>query len=224
MKIVQCPHCKVRYRESSLACPICNKKADGSPAERGALHAMPASGHWKRALLVIVFIVLFIPSMLVLTSDYIYSRAFTWSPLVVVIIIFTYGYFCCLTALYKHKLLLCMSLIVTTLAFLFTLNISMNTHWFSSIALPITVLWVTLAYIAFMWITKPSMRGFSIVGIVLFLIAIALLGTDLVISYEIRKTLSISWSLISAGSIIPLAAVMFYVQKHKNTIDRWLHL
>lgn len=225
MNIIQCPHCKVRYRANSLVCPICNKAVDGATInqEANGTLSLPVDTHVKRFLLVIMFMILFIPCIVVLASNYMYARAFTWSPLVVVVVVFSYMYFCCLLMLYKHKVLLCISLIVITITFLFVFDTIMHFHWFLSIAFPITILWVVLGYISFMQMKKLSTHAFSIIGIVLFLIAIALLGTDVIINYAVNKTLLIGWSAISTGCIVPFAAVMFYLQKHKETIERWLH-
>ncbi len=223
MNIIQCPYCKVRYKESSVTCPICNKSIDGMLQVQEVVKKLPTKMHFRNVLLIIVFIVLLMPCIVVLTSNYMQDHTLTWSPLVVVVLMFSYGYFCLLMMLYKRKVFLCIVLTALTIFFLFVLDTMMPSRWFISLAFPITILWVILAYIAFMWITKLSIHGFVMVGIILFFVAIALMGTDIVIKYEIKKTFSIGWSAISTSALVPLTAVMFYLQKHKRKLEKWLH-
>ena len=218
MNIIQCSHCKVRYERESITCPVCHYSA-----EEPTTKAVP-KGQGKRATLIISFILFFIPCTVALAVDAIYTEAITWSLVVIVAFVFTWIYIFLTLFFYRFPWRFFMLYAINTMLFLFSLDFVTGQNWFFFSGLVIAGVWIILIGLTIFVITKLGLRGWNIAGFIILAIAIGLVFTEGFISFVTTETITVQWSLITFGAMVPVACVLFYMHKKREWFSRWFYI
>lgn len=229
---VQCPHCKVRYNKDRALCPVCKKAQDaavgcGASFDEAALARAPK---WKPAFLITSFILMFIPGLVSLFTDRMITGTLTWSPLVLAIVFFSWVYVAVFVMLYSARFLFFAGFTAATVLFLFVLNWVLQGRWFMTLAFPLSLVWIAAVFVSSEWIFRLKRKSLNVAGVLFLLIALAVVATELLLHYSSRipvqqDALPLSWSLIVFAAMMPLSAVMFYLNAHRSAaLGRWLHL
>jgi hypothetical protein len=99
--------------------------------------------------------------------------------------------------------------------------------WGTKLAVPIVLSCYILLLIIFLLIHVSNQLGFNILAVIFLALGLFLLSIEGALSLYFYSEIKISWSGIAAASLIPVAAVLFFVHyklKKGSELKRFFHI
>jgi len=102
-----------------------------------------------------------------------------------------------------------------------------NTGWGIRLGIPMLVSFYILL-LAVSWLTHISRhRGFNILAIAFIAVGLFVICTEILISQYFHGEFRLSWSIITGASVIPIAALLFFMHYRLKTgmdLKRFFHI
>lgn len=224
-----CVNCGVELSPDLPSCPLCrtpvvNPAADNPPAEKAFSDkiVLPAAAR-KRFGAYIVSMVMLIPNIVCLLTDFLILKGYHWSLFVLtstallwIIAVFPFY----TKKLYPYLLWAFDSVAVSAYVYFFY-AIGSESPWFFKCALPIIGCISLLSLIFMIWVKKKK-RGKTQKAIHLLAdITLCSLVTGAAVSYYIGKTLPVIVSSIVSASVFAVMLFLIYCEKSKR-MKAWL--
>ncbi|GAB3061480.1 DUF6320 domain-containing protein [Virgibacillus ainsalahensis] len=234
-----CPKCGVAVKKDNRPCPLCSfpipkvNEAKEADMRKFPKAANPYPAHMRRVLnriFVFVSLLVFVAISIMFYVNYELDEAFTWSRysnLSVLagwsILYFSFGY-----VQNYYKIIIGIAMI--TLVLLFGLDIfHEGLDWFVPLAFPIVVGTAVIGVCYWSVIRALSVRGFNVIGFFFIAVALLLMWINFFINNHNNEPDLLSWSIITALQLLPLALILLYVkyglpERMKQKIARKFHL
>lgn len=239
--MIICQNCGVELESNMNFCPLCGYPAetDASP-EHEPVHitnktdARPTyvgrlNRPQKRKLVWEVASLILLSGVAVVTLiNLILDQAITWAAYPILFSLILYGY---ITAFYfftKKRWRLLASTFGITLIMLFFIDyMHNNLQWFLSIAFPLLVAAYGIGISVYFFTRAVKFYGFLLIANIFISIGGWTLLLEALLSYKQTQQINLEWSLILLISIIPVAAILYYIHfrlKKNPDLRKFFHI
>lgn len=237
-----CKNCGVELDSNMTSCPLCGlpvgEKPDlpqisdsEEPVVKGKIlrEIKNLTGSQKRKLFwEISGIILGSGILVTLLINLAVSNNLNWAMYVLVASLAAFVNITALTLWRRRPLLIILiSLVSLVLMLLFFDFVSFNSGWGVKLGIPILVSFYVLLLIVLLLIRLSNQLGFNILAVIFIALGLFLLCIELFTSLYFQGRPVLSWSIIAAVSMIPVAAILFYVHfKLRKGIElkRFFHI
>lgn len=216
-----CTGCGVAIEERYRNCPLCGRSLDKvrTDASEDRLENVtePACEKDVPANIVVLEVFSFVAvssALVVLATDLAWGMDVSWSRLPLLSIGYVWLAVFQVTLLRRKPWLLATVEFLSACLFLFTLDtLTSGPPWFWGIALPVlfVLALLILATAAFIRLRKPSVLGMLSAGLASG--AVFTLLIDMLLNWFFSHSLRISWSMVTAVSVIPIIVFLSGFEK-----------
>ena len=243
-----CKNCGVELDDDMTFCPLCGLAAGEKPDPQEMSDSQEMSdpqepvrkdkilraiknltGKQKRKLFwQISGIILGSGIVVTLLINLVISNSFHWAKYVLVASLAAYAIISSLARWRRRPFfIILVSLVSLVLMLLFFDLFGVKSGWGIKLGIPILVSFYVLLLIVLLFIRLSNQLGFNVLAMLFIALGIFLLCVEFFSSLYFRGEVVLSWSIIAAVSMIPVAAVLFYVHfKLSKEIDlkRFFHI
>ena len=163
-----------------------------------------------------------------LMINLIMSKNFSWAKYNLIISLVLFANISFFT-FYSHRPLLLLSgSFLSISALLLSIDLlSSNIGWGTRLGIPVLLSFYVLL-ITVLWLIKISrQKGFNILAVIFIAIGVFVICLEIFISLYFHEEFKLSWSIITGASIIPVAALLFFVHYRLKTgmdLKRFFHI
>jgi Family of unknown function (DUF6320) len=232
MKI--CSNCGVELEESLEQCPLCGKNPGETGDRNGETMRYPSDiiqlykKETRKHIWELTGIIAFSGIAVCTIVDLVIGEGIYWSLFADVSILSAWLILTFLLLKFRKPWMLITGLSATVLFMLLMFDlISVKANWFIRIGLPVTLaadIFVCLIVILYHY---ARFKGFNILAIIFLSAAGFCILTEIIIDKYNTGHVQISWSLLTAVSILPIALVLLFVHyrmKKGNKLDSFFHV
>jgi len=156
-----------------------------------------------------------------------FNITWAWYPMAAIFMVWLVATFPLL--LPKRPLLIAIFSVTSIMLFLAFIDLIDNWafDWYYDIALPIAFMLIVVTTGVIMLCLKVKKKGINIAAFILFGIGIIVLGLDLIICFDLKKIINLTWSLFVIIPIILTAIFLLYIHYRllkAVDIKKWLQL
>ena len=222
-----CQNCGVELEDNMNYCPLC-----GHPVER---ESSPSGKHveitanresqktapdisrlntlqMNKLIWEVSSIILLSGTIVVILLNLILNAKISWSVYPIIFGLSIFAYISVFTLWQKKTWTQIFGSLAITLLMLFFIDLANNTlQWFIPVALPLVVALYTIGVAIYIFSTKTKPRGFILIAYIFTGIAILMMVLEALLSYYQFNSINMEWSIIVLISIIPVAAILFYI-------------
>jgi len=232
-----CSQCGVEVEEYVDVCPLCTTPIlkNNNMIEKKSLR-FPDKPVIENKTGVLRFLVWEIVSVSLLTAFLIvvltniivnFNITWAWYPMASIFMVWLVATFPLL--LPKRPLLIAIFSVTSIMLFLAFIDLIDNWafDWYYDIALPIAFMLIVVTTGVIMLCLKVKKKGINIAAFILFGIGIIVLGLDLIICFDLKKIINLTWSLFVIIPIILTAIFLLYIHYRllkAVDIKKWLQL
>ncbi|AGC67327.1 hypothetical protein Cst_c03030 [Thermoclostridium stercorarium subsp. stercorarium DSM 8532] len=117
----------------------------------------------------------------------------------------------------RHPFFLAFIAYISTGLYLYLIEQATGSLWFFDLALPLLTLLLALTLLTFILSRFKFFGGIALVGLIFCAISAFCFGAEFIINrFVFGNGLSLFWSLIVAGVLLPIAAFLFFVQRNEE--------
>jgi len=173
----------------------------------------------------IIFVSGILASMII---NLIVSKNISWAKYNLIVSLVLFANISFFTFFRRRPLLLLFGSFLSASALLLSLDLlSSNIGWGTRLGIPILVSFYVLL-LAVLWLNRISrQRGFNILAVIFIAIGVFVICIESFISLYFRGEFKLGWSIITGASIIPIAALLFFVHYRLKTgmdLKRFFHI
>jgi len=232
-----CSQCGVEVEEYVDVCPLCTTPIlkNNNMIEKKSLR-FPDKPVIENKTGVLRFLAWEIVSVSLLTAFLIvvltniivnFNITWAWYPMAAIFMVWLVATFPLL--LPKRPLLIAIFSVTSIMLFLAFIDLIDNWafDWYYDIALPIAFMLIVVTTGVIMLCLKVKKKGINIAAFILFGIGIIVLGLDLIIYFDLKKIINLTWSLFVIIPIILTAIFLLYIHYRllkAVDIKKWLQL
>lgn len=218
-----CISCETNIEIHNTVCPICNVNQHTKQQETiNQTEQNIITLGWKKLMLILSFLMGFIPVMISIIIDLIQNDMVTWSKIVALSVGSAWLYILIILVLGKYPFILGLALLVITNVFLFLLNYFQQDDWFMKFGLFLALGIPFISYPCFRIIKKVQDNFFKVLAVFLFGASFICIFMDMLYYFYDMGQIKITWSLIVLGATLPLASLLLYLSNHKKIINGWM--
>jgi len=234
--MIVCQKCGVELEQGIESCPLCNEPIiSGDGIQKGQVPMQDNPGYepltkrektrlfWELSTLFH-----FSGLVVILLIDIILNKRPTWSLYPIISLIASYLYITLITKAFKNLWIFLPGLLVNTLGFLFLIDLLDNgIEWFLNPGLPLAGFFIVLLGLVLIFAFRTRQKGFNIIGLAALCVGIYCMLAEIFINLADANTVSLSWSVIVAVSILPFSLFLFffhYRMKRGTSLRRFFHL
>jgi hypothetical protein len=237
-----CNNCGVELDSDMVACPLCDLVVGEKPDQTEMSHSEKPTvkdkvlreignltGAQKRKLFwEISGIILGSGIVVTLLINLIVSNNINWAKYHLVASLAVFVNITALTLWRRRSLLILLSSLVSLLlTLLFFDFVSINSGWGVKLGIPILISFYGLLLIVLLLIRMSNQLGFNILAIIFIALGLFAICIEFFISLYFQERLILSWSIIATVSVIPVAAILFFMHfKLRKGIElkRFFHI
>ena len=237
-----CINCGVELDNNVRICPLCGLVAGEKPEipEMKDLQKPVVKGNILREIKNLTSdqkhklfweisgIILGSGAVVTLLINLIVSNSINWAKYVLVASFTAFVIVSALTLWRRRPFLMFIaSLVSLILMLLFFDFVSYSSDWGAKLGVPILISFYVLLLIVLLVIRLSNQVGFNILAIIFIALGLFLVCTEFFITLYFHKKILLTWSIIAAGSMIPVATILFFVHfKLKKGIElkRFFHI
>ncbi len=232
-----CSQCGVEVEEYVDVCPLCSTPIlkNNNIIDKKSLR-FPDKPVIENKTGVLRFLAWEIVSVSLLTAFLIvvltniivnFNITWAWYPMAAIFMVWLVATFPLL--LPKRPLLIAIFSVTSIMLFLAFIDLIDNWafDWYYDIALPIAFMLIVVTTGVIMLCLKVKKKGINIAAFILFGIGIIVLGLDLIIYFDLKKIINLTWSLFVIIPIILTAIFLLYIHYRllkAVDIKKWLQL
>ena len=237
-----CNYCGVELDKSVTSCPLCGltvgkkrvvthewKSRQPVFKDQLASEIENMTAAQKRKLFWEVSAIILVSGILVtLLINWIESKNITWSKYTLVACLSILASISFFTLLRNRPFLLVLGSFISNAALLLLLDlISSNIGWGTKLGVPILISLYALILLVLWLIRISHRRGFNILAVIFMALGLFFISIEVFVSLYFNHTLTLSWSIIAAASMIPISTLLFLVHyRLKSGIElrRFFHI
>jgi len=237
-----CNYCGVELDKAVSSCPLCGLKVGEKRVvthewksrqpvfkDQIASEIENMTAAQKRKLFWEISVIILISGVLVtLVVNWIESRTITWSKYIFVASLSILASISFFTLLRNRPLILVLGSFISNAALLLLLDlISSNIGWGTKLGVPILISLYALILLVLWLIHISHRRGFNILAVIFIALGLFLICIEVFVSLYFNHTITLSWSIIAAVSMIPISTLLFLVHyRLKSGIElrRFFHI
>jgi len=156
------------------------------------------------------------------------SKDITWSKYILVASLSILASISFFTLLRNRPFMLVLGSFISNAALLLLLDlISSNIGWATRLGIPILISLYALILLVLWLIRISHRRGFNILAVIFIAMGLFLICIEVFVSLYFNQTITLSWSIIAASSMIPISTLLFLVHyRLKSGIElrRFFHI
>ncbi|MBI9065235.1 MAG: zinc ribbon domain-containing protein [Marinilabiliaceae bacterium] len=237
-----CNNCGVELDKNMTSCPLCGLEAGKKRLETGQdeLNKVNLKGQILREIVnltreqklklfwQISGIILGSGIVATLLINLIISHTISWAKYNLVASLALFANISAFTFLRTRPVLMVTVHFLSLAGMLFVLDqISVNANWGTKLGMPILLSLYVLLLIVLLLIRLSNQLGFNILAVIFMALGLFLLSIEGSISFYLRQVIQFGWSIIAAASLMPVAAVLFFVHyklKKGSELKRFFHI
>jgi hypothetical protein len=237
-----CNYCGVELDKTVTSCPLCGltvgekrviihewKSKQPVFKDQIASEIENMTAVQKRKLFWQISGIILVSGILVtLIINWIESKDITWSRYTLVASLSILASISFFTLLRNRPFMLVLGSFISNAALLLLLDlISSNIGWATKLGIPILISLYALILIVLWLIRISNRRGFNILAAIFIALGLFLICIEVFVSLYFNHTITLSWSIIAAVSMIPISTLLFLVHyKLKSGIElrRFFHI
>lgn len=237
-----CNACGVELDDDMTVCPLCGLKVGEIRSEPQEWRSQKTvikdkisreieqmSSGQKRLLFFELSGILLVSGILgTVIINLIVNKEISWSMYNLVTSLWLLSNISALTLLRRRPVLMVLTSFISGALFLWLLDlIGLNQGWGLQLGLPLFTALYVLTLLVMWLIRRANRRGFNLLAIVFLAIGIFLICIEIFTSLYEGNPVRLSWSIIACASILPVAALLFYVHyRLKSGIElrRFFHI
>ena len=237
-----CNYCGVELDQTMTSCPLCGlavgekrvvthewKSRQPVFKDKISSEIESMTAVQKRKLFWQISGIILVSGILVtLVINMIESKDITWSKYILVASLSILASISFFTLLRNRPFMLVLGSFISNAALLLLLDlISSNIGWATKLGIPILVSLYALILLVLWLIRISNRRGFNILAVIFIAIGLFLICIEVFVSLYFNHTITLSWSIIAAVSMIPISTLLFLVHyRLKSGIElrRFFHI
>jgi hypothetical protein len=237
-----CNYCGVELDKTMTSCPLCGltvgekrvvrhewKSKQPILKDKIASEIEHMTAVQKRKLFWEISAIILVSGILVtLIINKIESNHITWSKYILVASLSVLASISFFTLLRNRPFMLVLGSFISNAALLLLLDvISSNIGWGTKLGIPLLISLYALILLVLGLIRISHRRGFNILALIFMAMGLFLICIETFVSLYFTHTITLSWSIIAASSMIPISALLFLVHyKLKSGIElrRFFHI
>lgn len=237
-----CNYCGVELDQTMSSCPLCGlalgekriithewKSRQPVFKDKVTSEIESMTAVQKRKLFWQISGIILISGILVtLVINKIESNSITWSKYTLVASLSILASISFFTLLRNRPFMLVLGSFISNAALLLLLDlISSNIGWATKLGIPILVSSYALILLVLWFIRISNRRGFNILAVIFIAMGLFLICIEVFVSLYFNSTITLSWSIIAAASMIPISTLLFLVHyRLKSGIElrRFFHI
>jgi len=221
-----CNYCGVELDKTMTSCPLCgltvgekrvithewkSKQPFFKDKISSEIENMTAAQ--KRILFWEISAIILVSGILVtLVINWIESKNITWSKYILVASLSILASISFFTLLRNRPFMLVLGSFISNAALLLLLDlISSNIGWGTKLGVPILISLYALILLVLWLIRISHRRGFNILAAIFIALGLFLICIEVFVSLYFNHTITLSWSIIAAASMIPISTLLFLV-------------
>jgi hypothetical protein len=221
-----CNYCGVELDKAVTSCPLCGlivgekrvvthewKSRQAVFKDQIASEIENMTAAQKRKLFWEISVIILVSGVLVtLVVNWIESRTITWSKYSLVASLSILASISFLTLLRNRPFILVLGSFISNAALLLLLDlISSNIGWGTKLGVPILISLYALILLVLWLIRISNRRGFNILAVIFIALGLFLICIEVFVSLYFNHSITLSWSIIAAASMIPISTLLFLV-------------
>lgn len=229
-----CINCGVELDDSLKVCPLCGKDpgnrdeqnyvSTDSPSDIIQIHKKENRNYYWELSGIIAFSGIAACTII----DLLISKGLKWSLLSDISIAAAWAVLTIYQFTYKKALLMAMSTMLAVMITLFLIDlIATGRAWFFPVGFPVTLAAFAVAGCIFFLYNIVHLKGLNIIASGFILLSVFCIILEIILDKYLTGTVDISWSIIVAVSVLPVALVFFYYHyrlKKGNRLDSFFHI
>lgn len=237
-----CNYCGVELDKTMTSCPLCGlavgekrvithewKSRQPVFKDKISSEIENMTAFQKRKLFWEISAIILISGILVtLIINKIESNGITWSKYTLVASLSILASISFFTLLHNRSFLLVLGSFISNAALLLLLDlISSNIGWGTKLGIPILASLYSLILIVLWLIRISHRRGFNILALIFIALGLFLICIEVFVSLYFNHTITLSWSIIAAASMIPISTLLFLVHYRLRSgieLRRFFHI
>ena len=237
-----CNYCGVELDKTVTSCPLCGltvgkkrvvthewKSKQPVFKDQIASEIENMTAAQKRKLFWEISAIILVSGILVtLVVNWIESKSITWSKYIFVASLSILASISFFTLLRNRPFMLVLGSFISNAALLLLLDlISSNIGWGTKLGVPILISLYALILLVLWLIRISHRRGFNILAVIFIALGLFLICIEVFVSLYFNHTITLSWSIIAAASMIPISTILFLVHyRLKSGIElrRFFHI
>jgi len=221
-----CNYCGVELDKTVTSCPLCGlavgkkrvvthewKSRQPVFKDQIASEIENMTAAQKRKLFWEISAIILVSGVLVtLVVNWIESKTITWSKYSLVASLSILASISFFTLLRNRPFILVLGSFISNASLLLLLDlISSNIGWGTKLGVPILVSLYALILLVLWLIRISHRRGFNILAVIFIALGLFLICIEVFVSLYFNHTITLSWSIIAAASMIPISTLLFLV-------------
>lgn len=232
--MIICKNCGVELEKDTMNCPLCGEPVtgDGKTSLTTSHHPIQTSTSMsrpqKKFTWEIVSLILFSGIIATLVIDYILNKQIKWSayPVAIALTIFSYV---SLFAFWQQRTIIQMAggLILSSLFMILIDALKGNTGWSFRLGIPLLLAGNIIAAALIAAIGTSKHKGINLLAYAFIAAALLCICIDGILSFFKSGSIQVRWSIIVAGSIIPVVLVLLFVYfrlKRGRSLEKTFHI
>jgi hypothetical protein len=225
--MIYCKNCGVELEENMNFCPLCGKHiTDKIPKDKERLQFQKTEpeerllsdfkelNHIQRRKLFWELSGIILISGMVVTFiiDLIINTGMTWSKFSVSVCLVLFINITLIVFLKKRVLLLLTGSFLSTSVLLILFDMfNKNKAWGIRFGIPLMFSFYFMVFVLVRLIRASKQRGINLIAYFLIASGILSLCLEGIISFQIKKSIDLYWSLIILASVLPVAAILLFI-------------
>lgn len=234
-----CSRCGVEVDEDVKNCPLCSTeiqvldKAElpaGKYPSKAAPHSVPPKRNKKEQRKMAAMIVTFgllIPASIAIAADFVLNGQITWGTYTISSLLYIWVIVLLPLLYYKTPVLTLMAYYLSSLLYLYSLEVFTGGSWFRALALPIITVTAMLIALNFFIGSHSRIKGINIFSYAVFSLGLECVGIEMILSLYLSGVLQVGWSIIVLSAVIPASILLWYIH-HKTRkplkADKFFHI
>lgn len=232
--MIICKNCGVELEKDMMNCPLCGEPVTGdgkttlTTSHHPIQHHASMSRPQKKFTWEIVSLILFSGIIATLVIDYILNKQIKWSeyPVAIALTIFSYV---SLFVFWHRRTIIQMAggLILSSLFMILLDALKGNTEWSFKLGIPLLFTGNIIAASLIAVIRASKDKGINLLAYAFIAAALLCICIDGILSFFKSGSIQVRWSIIVAGSIIPVVLVLFFAYfrlKKGRSLEKTFHV
>jgi hypothetical protein len=232
--MIICKNCGVELENEMTNCPLCGEPVPGDgnttliPSHHPIQYSATMSRPQKKLTWEIVSLILLSGIIATLIIDYILNKQIKWSeyPVAIALTIFSYV---SLFAFWRQRTIIQMAggLILSSLFMILVDALKGNTGWSFKLGIPLLLAGNIIGAALLAVIRASKHKGINLLACAFLAAALLCVCIDGILAFFKSGSIQVRWSIIVAGSIIPVVLVLFFAYsrlKKGRSLEKTFHI
>jgi len=239
--MIVCKNCGVELEKSMNYCPLCGEPVNDELAEIQYIRIRKSSNEKqltdfqklnpdekRKVFWAISAIILISGIMVTFIIDYLSAYSISWAKYPILICAILFINTSLISFLHQRIILFLSGSFLSTASLLVIIDVyNGNIGWGFKLGIPLLLAAYIIIFTLIMMIRKAVNKGLNIIAYTFIACGLLTICAEGIISLYTGKLFRIDWSIIVTASVLPVAAILLYIQyrlKKGTNLKRFFHL